>query len=260
MADASIRLVHAEHLHLEQSLLRIPNEHVGRNVRPSQKMTARESDNCLSTLGRLAADLPAGRASADDALAALDALVAGLQGLRHRLETLNRRDRTQLERTGKRLAHLRAFHAIGDTADARYADWARTRLNRLLVDHLTREGYQRSARRLAEETGLLDLVDLDTFEACNSIAAKLAAGDHAAALAWCSLNKDALKKKGLTELEFQLRLQQYIEMVRRRDFVAARAHAAKFLDPASDGERGEVVRQAAAMLVFGPETDSQPYK
>ncbi|KAI5303494.1 hypothetical protein KEM56_007490 [Ascosphaera pollenicola] len=261
MVDASMKIVHDDQLHLEQSLLRIPNELLGRNIRPAQKLTTRENDTVVNTLKQLTEACSEGHSSPspDDAIASLNSLIEGMQGLKHRLETLNRRDRGHLERSSKRLKHLKEFHEMTDMDDPRYNEWSRTRLNRLLVDHLTRQGYQKTAKRLSDDTGITDLVDLDTFESCNQIASKIAKGDLGPALSWCSLNKDALKKKQSTELEFQLRLQQYIEMVKQQDFNNARLHAAKFLDLLGT-DQAETVRQAAAMLAFGPDTQNEPYK
>lgn len=213
----------------------------------------------MNTLKQLTEACSEGRSSPEETLASLNSLIEGMQGLKHRLETLNRRDKGHLERSSKRLKHLKEFHDISDMADPRYNAWSRKRLDRLLVNHLTREGYQKTAKRLAEEAEITDLVDLDTFESCNQIASKIAKGDLAPALSWCSANKDALKKKHSTELEFQLRLQQYIEMVKQQDFNNARLHATKYLDLLGT-DQAETVRQAAAMLAFGPDTENEPYK
>ncbi|KAI5286532.1 GID complex subunit containing RING finger motif [Ascosphaera aggregata] len=259
MLDATMKIAHADHLHLEQSLLHIPNELFGRNIRPAQKLTSRENDNVVNTLNQLAGACSEDRSSPDETIAALNSLIEGMHNLKHRLETLNRRDKGHLERSSARLKHLQKLYEISDMADPRYTEWSRTRMDRLLVDHLTREGYSVTAKRLAEESNIAELVDHDTFESCNQIANKISKGDLSAALSWCSVNKDGLKRKKFTELVFQLRLQQYIEMIKEQDFNAARSHAAKFLDPVN-AEKGEVVRQAAAMLVFGPNTQNEPYK
>lgn len=59
-----------------------------------------------------------------------------------------------------------------------------------------------------------------------------------------------------SELEFELRLQQYVELIRTRhppSLVAATVHARKYLYPSS------AAIEAAALLAYPPDTPIQPY-
>ena len=76
----------------------------------------------------------------------------------------------------------------------KYDNWAHTRLDRLLVDYLLRQGYTQSAKELAEEKGIEELVDVGVFEECGKIEKSLREGRTAECLAWCGENKQALKK------------------------------------------------------------------
>lgn len=63
-------------------------------------------------------------------------------------------------------------------------------------------------------------------------------------------------------LEFELKLQQYIEMVRTDDRprkIEAISYAKKFLVPSFDSQNEEVMR-AAGLLVFTQRTRAEPYK
>ena len=63
-------------------------------------------------------------------------------------------------------------------------------------------------------------------------------------------------------LEFELRLQQYIEMVRSQDQskkLEAILHARKYLTPNHESQNNEIMR-AAGLLVFNQETRAEPYK
>jgi macrophage erythroblast attacher len=63
-----------------------------------------------------------------------------------------------------------------------------------------------------------------------------------------------------SNLEFELRLQQYIEMVRSADtkkLIEARTHARKYLALHSDTA---FAIRAAGLLAFPPETEAEPYK
>lgn len=103
-------------------------------------------------------------------------------------------------------------------------------------------------------------------------------GETKEALAWCGENRAALKKNPVCfipseatsymlifvqhNLEFELRLQQYIEMVRTRDpkkLLEATLHARKYLAPHMD-TKAEEIHQAAGLLVYPPDTRAEPYK
>ena len=63
-------------------------------------------------------------------------------------------------------------------------------------------------------------------------------------------------------LEFELRLQQYIEMIRTGDkkkLVDAMLHAKKYLTPYMDTQGAEI-RRAAGLLAFRQDTKAEPYR
>lgn len=63
-------------------------------------------------------------------------------------------------------------------------------------------------------------------------------------------------------LEFELRLQQYIEMIRSGDktkYMEAMVHAKKYLTPYIDSQPTEIHR-AAGLLAFPKDTKAEPYK
>lgn len=63
-------------------------------------------------------------------------------------------------------------------------------------------------------------------------------------------------------LEFELRLQQYIEMLRTGDkskYMDAMMHARKYLTPYIDSQSTEIHR-AAGLLAFPRDTKAEPYK
>lgn len=63
-------------------------------------------------------------------------------------------------------------------------------------------------------------------------------------------------------LEFELRLQQYIEMIRTGDkkkLLDAMLHAKKYLTPYMDTQATEI-RRAAGLLAFPRDTRAEPYR
>ena len=159
--------------------------------------------------------------------------------------------------SAKRIKHLEDLYDIPSLADVKYDDWSRTRLDRLMVDYLLRAGYSSAAAALASEKQITDLVDLDTFISCHKIASNLSRGDPKDALTWCNQNRLALQKlppdslKG--NLEFQLRLQQYIELVRvgsTTKKIEAMQYAQKFLSPT---QYPNEMMHPAGLLASGPQ-------
>lgn len=110
------------------------------------------------------------------------------------MESLQEEEKKIHTQSRKRIQHLDALHNIPSLADVKYDQWSRVRLDRLLVDHMLRSGYVESAKQLAREKGIEELVDLSVFVQCQRIAESLRRGEAREALQWCGENKAALKK------------------------------------------------------------------
>lgn len=185
-------------------------------------------------------------------------MISRMQTLKRKLESLQQEEQELQSHTAKRIKHLQDLYEIPSLADVKYEDWSRTRLDRLIVDYLLRAGYSSSAAALAKEKDIGDLVDLDTFIQCHKIASNLARGDPRDALTWCNQNRTALQKLPADQLkhnlEFELRLQQYIELVRigtTAKKMEAMLHAQKFLAPHSS-TYSEQIMHAAGLLAQMP--------
>ena len=240
------------HLVLEQPLLRLPHELLRKNLKNAQRQIEIANKGITSSLSSDAK-------KPDDALASLDATLARAQNLKRKLEALHNEEK-QLHRQQKaRVEHLQALHEIPSLADVKYDSWAHQRLDRLLVDYLLRQGYVDSARQLAAERHAEDLTDVPVFEECGRIEHSLRQGRLQEALSWCTENKQALKKTE-SKLELELRLQQFIEMVREGQMgklMEAIAHARKHLAGGQDVEFG---LRAGGLLAHPPETLVEPYQ
>ena len=133
------------------------------------------------------------------------------------------------------------------------------RLNRLLVDYLLRMGYVQSARALAKEKGIEELVDVDVFVQAHRVEESLRRGSTVEALAWCREHAVLMKKTGGGALEFELRLQQYIELTRARRMPEAKTHAQRHLGP-HIGTYPEEVYHATGLMAYQPNTLAEPYR
>ncbi|EEA24675.1 GID complex subunit containing RING finger motif protein [Talaromyces marneffei ATCC 18224] len=257
----STKLNPESHLLLDQPLLRLPHELARRNFKSVQRIVERERDYIIPALKETANGSLAGTQTPDQTLASLDAMIARMQGLKRKMESLQEEEKKIQTQSKKRIQHLQDLYKIQTLADVKYEEWSRTRLDRLIVDHMLRSGFSESAKQLAKAKNIEDLVDTGTFVQCQRIAESLRSGDAREALQWCGENKVALKKSQNT-LEFELRLQQYIEMVRTGQptkMIEAMQHAKKYLSQHLETQSVEIHR-AAGLLAFPRDTDAEPYK
>lgn len=232
-----------------------------------------------------------GKAKSDDVLRSLDSMLSRMKGVKRKLGTFADEEARLYRHEAARVHHLGELYSIHSPEDIKYDAWSRMRLDRLLVDYLLRMGYGTSARMLAEERGIGDLVDVETFETMARIRDKLLAGSVTEALAWCTAGdiKKELRKMEVScypltdpgqalypglcpvnappyphammcspatqsNLEFMLRYQQYIELVRSgtpAKKAEAIKHAQKYLQPYRTSHRREV-QQASALLAMTP--------
>ena len=211
-----------------------------------------------TSLAQASASASAG-ASPHVTLANIDAMLARAQTLKRKLEALHSEEQTIHKSQRARVQHLQDLHEIPSLADVKYDQWSKVRLDRMLVDHLLRQGYTDSAQQLAKEKGIEDLVDVGEFIECGRIEDSLRRGETKDCLAWCQENKQALKKTN-SNLELELRLQQFVELVRAGDIgklIEATMHARKHLGTQQDIEYG---MRAGGLLANPGYTVIEPYK
>ena len=126
------------------------------------------------------------------------------------------------------------------------------RLERLLADHLLRTGYVAAGTALGAASATTPLLDASVCSAHERVASALAAGDARPALAWCNEHRPRLQKLK-SALEFRLQLQQFAEVARRGDSLAAVRLARLCLAPMVSGsEKLSELQRACALLVLGP--------
>jgi len=125
-------------------------------------------------------------------------MLAKAQTLKRKLESLQQEERTINKHQKARLQHLQDLHEIPSLVDVKYDRWSRVRLNRLLVDYLLRMGYTDSAKQLAREKGIEDLVDVNVFLAAGNIEQSLREGRTQECLGWCTENKRAVKEMNVS--------------------------------------------------------------
>ncbi|KAJ6901988.1 macrophage erythroblast attacher [Populus alba x Populus x berolinensis] len=237
-----------ESLKLEHQFLRVPFEHYKKTIRTNHRAVEKEVSSVISVVN----DAADSDISNDDAVQHLTSLVSRLQGLKRKLEEGSRTENLQAQRCRARIDHL-------ESADAEnLSEWNNTRMKRILVDYMLRMSYYDTGLKLAERSDMLDLVDIDVFLESKRVIDALQKREVAPALAWCADNKSRLKKSK-SKFEFQLRLQEYVELVRAEDHLRAITYARKYLAPWAATHMKEMQR-VFAIVAFKSNPDCAVYK
>ncbi|KAF7937104.1 uncharacterized protein EAE98_001418 [Botrytis deweyae] len=261
MADFITTKLNPEtHLILDQPLLRLPLELLKKNFKVVHFNLEKESASVKTALKETTDASLNAHASPDDVLKNVDSMLTRMRGLKRKLQSCAEEEKRLQTQSAARIKHISSLYEIKSLEDVKYEEWSRTRLDRLLVDYLLRNGYKESASALAREKNIEELVDVETFVQMSRIKDSLCKGKVTEALAWCSENKKELRKME-SNLEFMLRFQQYVELVRTKDeakLVESIAHAKKYLLPFRESYPKEV-QQACGLLAFPPETKASGY-
>ncbi|VDC00119.1 unnamed protein product [Peniophora sp. CBMAI 1063] len=237
----------------EQPFVKVPFENYRKVFRTSQRSVEKEFGG-VQTLAKQAAS-----ASTEDALTSLDSMLGKMQGLKRKLSEIQVTAGSSTQAVMKdRLQHIGIAESLELADDPRYARWEETRLDRWLVDWLLRNGKEATAVDIAHEKGIESLVDIELFMEIKRIEDALRHHSCAEALAWCNENKAALRKAKST-LEFDLRLQEFIELARARKRPEAITYSRRYLHSWQDTHLPQIT-QAAALLAIPPTTTCPPYK
>jgi macrophage erythroblast attacher len=235
----------------DQPLLRLPYELLRKNFKAAQLALEKDSTAVKTQLKDVTAASLSNGSSPDEVLKNLDAMITRMRGLKRKLTACAEEERRLERHSLSRVKHLRDLFHMKSLDDVEYRSWSRTRLNRLLVDYLLRNGYKDSAAALATDTGIEELVDVDTFAQMSRICGKLRQGKVTDALAWCAENKKDLRRMG-SSLEFDLRFQQYVELLKGRpsdQLQPAVEHFRKHIMPFKETHPLEVL-QSGGILAF----------
>ncbi|KAF2858445.1 protein FYV10 [Piedraia hortae CBS 480.64] len=239
---------------LERALLRVPHERLRLNLKSAQRHI-----EVAKTQKTFAGDKDV--LQADRAVEMIDVTLGKARTLKQKLGSLVQEEQKLCSQQRARIEHLQDLHAISSVADPRYDGWARTRLNRLLVDHMLRLGYVEAAQKMAQETETENLTDIDLFVESSRIEKSLRKGELKPCLAWCTEHKQMLKKLKST-LDLDLRQQQLIESARSGDssvLVDALKHARTHFSSKSAPGDQKFGLEAGGLLAHSPDMAVQPY-
>ncbi|KIK68605.1 hypothetical protein GYMLUDRAFT_68454 [Collybiopsis luxurians FD-317 M1] len=242
----------------EQPFARVPYENYRKVFRTSQKHVEREYTAIQTSANEIPISLRAGNPNATEIAAVIDGMIGRVVTLKRKLSDLHdSAGKPTQDVIRERLQHLASMENLTATSDNEYAKWADRRLDRWLVDWCLRHGKEKTAHQIAREKDIEVLVDLDLFSDIRRIERALSDHSCAEALAWCSENKASLRKVKNT-LEFDLRLQEYIELCRANKQPEAIQYLQKHLILWQDTHLSQI-QQAAGLLAFPSDTTCRPY-
>lgn len=122
----------------------------------------------------------------------------------------------------------------------------------MIVEHFLRQGYYESAEKLATRSGIKDLTNLEIFQTCREVEEDLAKKCTNKCSNWCNDNKSKLRKIN-SKIEFKLRVQDFVELIREDRRLEAVKHARKYF-PSFEHDQLEEIRQCMALLAFPVDT------
>lgn len=141
----------------------------------------------------------------------------------------------------------------------RQSRWEKLHLDRALVDYMSREGMYDTAHMLSKSHAIENIVDTDIFRESRVVIEALRRRDCSEGLRWCAENKRRLQKVQ-SKLDFQFRLQEFVELARARRKTDAIMYMRKYLTAHCDSERFRDIQRFMALLAFGPNTTCSNYK
>ncbi|KAH7307056.1 hypothetical protein KP509_22G044200 [Ceratopteris richardii] len=260
--------IHAS-LELHYQFMKVPFENLTKYVRDSERLIAIE--NFIYN----AAEGSRKNMSKQDALQHLDSLLSQMQGFKVKADASNKLEKDGLQKIRKRLDHLQVLHSGGEETQLK---WKQIHLDCILVEYMIRLDYYNTAVKLAEQSGIQDLVDINIFLGAIRVIQGLKNRDCSKALAWCtehelylkrSQGRRRKKKLHVTEfqqpyirfhetqsnLEFTLRAQEFIELVRQDHRIDALDYLQKYLSSWAVKYKADL-QQVMLILAFKNFSDS----
>ncbi|KAK9461426.1 CTLH/CRA C-terminal to lish motif domain-containing protein [Lipomyces oligophaga] len=244
----------------EQGLLKLPYQLMRQNFKSSQKLIERDVAFIKNAASEAQLMAENDQASSADSVRQIDVMIDRLQTLKRKIGELKHREDSLVRKSKARVAHLQELYTIDGLESEHYDSWNKTRLQRLLVDDMLRQGFLDSAHLIVKSNPDLEpLVDFEVLQKCKLIEQSLREGHTELGLTWCQENKSTMKKVS-SHLEFEIRLQQYIQHVREGRMLDAISYYRKYLVPMTDNHADQVLK-AAGLLAFPPTPElDNPYK
>ncbi|KAI8969207.1 CTLH/CRA C-terminal to lish motif domain-containing protein [Mycotypha africana] len=242
-------------IELEPSFIKVPYEQIRKSFRSQYKHIEKDT---VYMQEKIESSIRNSELSVEKGIETLADIRKHVDKLSRRLQKFKELDAVQINKIEKRIKNLLEIEEVTSPTAPEFTAWCKTRLHRVIVDYLLREGLTGTAQRVAKESHIEDMVDIDLFTQAEKIEQALRNHSCKECLAWCTENKSNLRKMRST-LEFNLRLQEHIELARGNKGLEAITYAQKYLTPWNATEHKRI-GQAMGLLAYSSDTQCQPYK
>eukprot|EP00357_Protocruzia_adherens_P036642 CAMPEP_0115021862 /NCGR_PEP_ID=MMETSP0216-20121206/31162_1 /TAXON_ID=223996 /ORGANISM="Protocruzia adherens, Strain Boccale" /LENGTH=283 /DNA_ID=CAMNT_0002394345 /DNA_START=33 /DNA_END=881 /DNA_ORIENTATION=+ len=231
---------------VEHPFIRVPYECILQTFRVGKKTVEKEISSLYTQLNGLKTKKGI---SKDQLLNTLDGYLRKIEALKIKLNEYRDEELKLYAKLNKRLTHLKKVESSATAEKSNQINYHRIRLDRIIVDYLLRQGFYECATQLVDESNIEDFVDIDIFLTANKIVLSLEARSCTEALAWCATNKSKLTKNK-SNLEFKLRIQEFLELVKQNMYQEAIGYAKKYF-PIYSEEHLHEIQEAMLMLAIG---------
>ncbi|KAL0081073.1 CTLH/CRA C-terminal to lish motif domain-containing protein [Phycomyces blakesleeanus] len=245
-------------IELEQPFVKVPYEQLRKSFRQVYKYTEKELMVLNDKIERCIKAANDGKLSFEKAQMTLDELMKQVEGMTKKLERIKKEEAGHTHRIKARLNDLNVVSGASSAKAPEFQKWTKTRLNRVIVDYLLREGLTETAQRMAVENGIELMVDVQLFAQCEKVETSLKKRSCKECLQWCADNRSGLRKIKST-LEFNLRMQEFVELARQSKLVEAVLYARKYLAPWQPTEQERIIK-VMGILPHKSDTRCEPYK
>ncbi|KAM7361549.1 E3 ubiquitin-protein transferase Katazuke [Cochliomyia hominivorax] len=245
---------------LEHTTLKVPYEVINKKFRVTQKTIDREVDQIHIT----SADVEKAFSSystVTDVSKLFGNVVQRLQVLKRKsMECINE-ELNAANVCKKKLGHLKGISQPELNSEMWHASldqWKRMRMDRMVIEHLLRMGYYETANRLSKHSDIGHLTNLDIFHSSREVEEDLLSFKTTKCVSWCMDNKSKLRRIN-SNIEFNLRVQEFVELVRENLRTEAVIHARKYF-PAFEKTQIKEICECMALLAYQPYTNIEPYR
>ncbi|DBA01195.1 TPA: hypothetical protein N0F65_002330 [Lagenidium giganteum] len=227
-------------MELNHALIRAPVEQVNKAFRLLQKQVTKELMVAMRDVDELHQEQkPAQRRDINSTIATLTQLAERIQRLKRETQASAMEQQRALRTCVTRVQYIKKLDQAKGEEDVKQL------LNdRIIADYLLSRGHLESAKIIKDNQGIEELLDEDLHVECHRILQDLQAHCLKSAIAWCSHNGSRLRRLPCN-VEFQLRLQEFIELVRANQKLEAIQYAQAQLTPIAMQHEDEAAKKAA---------------
>ncbi|XP_005184449.1 E3 ubiquitin-protein transferase MAEA [Musca domestica] len=247
---------------MEHATLKVPYEVINKKFRVAQKSVDREVDQ-IQNYSKEVEKALMHRPVISDVSKLVGNVVQRLQVLKRKSDEAIGDELNASFICKRKLEHLKEIvqrdsNTSEEVWQASIDQWKRVRMDRMVIEHLLRMGYYETAERLANYSDIRHLTNLDIFHTSREVEEDLAAHKTTKCILWCLDNKSKLRKIN-SNIEFDLRVQEFVELIRKNQRTEAVVHARKYF-PAFEKTQIKEICECMALLAYQPDTTIEPYR